>query len=63
VNVYSLNVSTGERKLWTRFSPSDTAAIFGNDSILITPDGSHYAYIIAESIPIFSSLAASTDYE
>ena len=46
VDVYSLNVSTGERKLWTRFSPSDTAAIFGSDSILITPDGSHYAYII-----------------
>jgi Tol biopolymer transport system component len=46
VDVYSLNVSTSERKLWTRFSPPDSAAIFGNSTILITPDGSRYAYTI-----------------
>jgi eukaryotic-like serine/threonine-protein kinase len=46
VDVYSLNVSTGERKLWTRFSPPDSAATFGNSTILITPDGSRYAYTI-----------------
>jgi hypothetical protein len=57
VDVYSLNVSTGERKLWTRFSPPDTAAIFGNISILITPDGSRYTYMIRR---VYSNLFLAT---
>jgi hypothetical protein len=44
VEVDNLNLTTGERKLWTRFSPSDKTAIAGNTLVLITPDGEHYAY-------------------
>jgi len=44
VESYNLNLTTGERKLWTRFSPSDKTAIAGNTWVLITPDGANYAY-------------------
>lgn len=44
VEVFSLNLATGERKLWTRFSPADKTAIAGNTALLITPDGAHIGY-------------------
>jgi eukaryotic-like serine/threonine-protein kinase len=46
IDLYTLNLATGERKLWIRFSPIDKAATFGNSAILITPDGAHFAYIV-----------------
>jgi hypothetical protein len=53
VQVYNLNVSTGERKLWTNFSPPDKTATAGHTLLFITPDGSHFAY---ESHRIYSTL-------
>jgi hypothetical protein len=44
--IYNLNLTTGERKLWTRFSPADKTAIAGNTWAVITPDGAHYSYLV-----------------
>jgi DNA-binding beta-propeller fold protein YncE len=44
--IYNLNLTTGERKLWTRFSPADKTAIAGNTWAVITPDGAHYGYLV-----------------
>ena len=46
VEIYNLNLTTGERKLWTRFSPADKTAIAGNTWAVITPDGAHYSYLV-----------------
>ncbi len=46
VEIYNLNLTTGERKLWTRFSPADKTAIAGNTWVVITPDGGHYSYLV-----------------
>jgi serine/threonine protein kinase len=53
VQVYNLNLATGERKLWTVFSPADKTARAGHALLLITPDGAHFAY---ESHRIYSTL-------
>jgi serine/threonine protein kinase/Tol biopolymer transport system component len=53
VQVYNLNLSTGERKLWTNFSPPDKTATAGHTLLFITPDGTHFAY---ESHRIYSTL-------
>ena len=53
VQVYNLNLTTGERKLWTFFSPADKTARAGHTLLLITPDGSHFAY---ESHRVYSTL-------
>jgi hypothetical protein len=45
-NVFNLNLSNGERKLWIHFSPPDETAIRGETFINITPDGSHFAYMV-----------------
>jgi hypothetical protein len=45
-DIYTLNLATGERKPWTRFSPADKAATFGNSTFVITLDGSRYAAMI-----------------
>jgi hypothetical protein len=43
--VYNLNLATGARSLWVRFSPAEKAGIRGNE-ILFTPDGSRFAYVV-----------------
>jgi len=53
VQVYNLNVTTGERKLWTTFSPPDKTATVGHTLLFMTPDGAHFAY---ESHRIYSTL-------
>ena len=52
-DIFSLNLTTGERKLWTHFSPADKTAIVGRSSIVITPDGTRYAYMVQR---IYSTL-------
>jgi hypothetical protein len=42
--VYNLNLATGTRTLWVRFSPPEKAGIRSKD-ILFTPDGSRFAYV------------------
>ena len=53
VEIYTLNLTTGQRKLWTRFSPADKTAIAGHSSMVITPDGAHYGYMVQR---IYSTL-------
>jgi eukaryotic-like serine/threonine-protein kinase len=43
--VYNLNLATGARTLWFRFSPTEKAGIRSRD-ILFTPDGSRFAYVV-----------------
>ena len=42
--IYTLNVTNGQRKLWTHYSPLDKTAALALHNIMITPDGAHYAY-------------------
>ena len=51
--IYNLSLATGESKLWTRFSPSDKAAIVGLRRPIITPDGAHVLYVVQR---IYSTL-------
>jgi len=44
VDVYTLNLASGQRKLWTHFSPAEKTALVGKTTLVITPDGAHYAY-------------------
>ncbi|HKS73374.1 MAG TPA: protein kinase [Terriglobales bacterium] len=44
VDIYTLNLTNGQRKLWTHFSPAEKTALVGKVSLVITPDGAHYAY-------------------
>jgi hypothetical protein len=44
MQIYNLNLTTGQRKLWTIFSPQDKTARAGHSIVFITPDGAHYAY-------------------
>ncbi len=53
VQIYNLNLTTGERKLWSKVSPPDKTARAGHLLLFITPDGAHYAY---ESHRIYSTL-------
>jgi Tol biopolymer transport system component len=43
--IYNLNLVTGARTLWFRFSPADRNGIRNKD-ILFTPDGSRFAYVV-----------------
>jgi Tol biopolymer transport system component len=51
--IYALNLTTDQRKLWTRFSPPDKAAMIAMRHPLITPDGAHTLYTVQR---IFSTL-------
>lgn len=44
LQIYTVNLGSGQRKLWTTFSPQDKTAIAGNRVVFITPDGAHFAY-------------------
>jgi eukaryotic-like serine/threonine-protein kinase len=52
-DIYTLNLTTGARKLWTHFSPAEKTALVGKSSVVITPDGTHYAYQVQR---IYSTL-------
>jgi hypothetical protein len=43
-DIFTLNITTGERKLWAHFSALDRAGLSGHSYIFITPDGSRFAY-------------------
>ncbi|MGA7566351.1 MAG: hypothetical protein WBW53_09800 [Terriglobales bacterium] len=43
--VYNLNLATGVRTRWVRFSPADKAGMRSKE-ILLTPDGSRFAYVV-----------------
>jgi Tol biopolymer transport system component len=53
IEIYDLDLATGESKLWTRFSPSDKAAMIAIRHPLITPDGAHVLYVVQR---IYSTL-------
>ena len=53
VDIYDLNIATGQRKLWTQFSPSDKGAILSLRHPVITPDGAHALYVVQR---IYSTL-------
>jgi serine/threonine protein kinase/Tol biopolymer transport system component len=53
VEIYNLDLATGESKLWTRFSPSDKAAMIAIRHPIITPDGAHVLYVVQR---IYSTL-------
>jgi hypothetical protein len=42
--VIRISLATGARELWKEFAPSDPAGIYKISPVLITPDGSSYAY-------------------
>lgn len=42
--VYKVDINTGKRELWRRFIPADPTGILTLRSLLVTPDGKHYAY-------------------
>jgi eukaryotic-like serine/threonine-protein kinase len=44
VQIFTVNLTTGERKLWNRFSPADKTGMASPSFLFITPDGSRYAY-------------------
>jgi eukaryotic-like serine/threonine-protein kinase len=47
VDIYDFNVSTGTRKLWMQFSPSDkTGLINSAPETAITPDGAHILFTV-----------------
>jgi len=45
VEVYDVDLSNGQRKLWTRFSPADKTALVSHSTVFITPDGGRYGYL------------------
>lgn len=53
VEIYNLDLATGESKLWTRFSPPDKAAMMAIRHPLITPDGAH---VLCVAQRIYSTL-------
>ena len=57
VDIYDLNIATGQRKLWTQFSPSDKGAILSLRHPVITPDGAHALYVVQR---IYSTLFVAT---
>ena len=58
VQIYNLNLTTGQRKLWTIFSPQDKSARAGHSVVFITPDGAHFAY---QSQRVLSTLFVAKD--
>jgi serine/threonine protein kinase/Tol biopolymer transport system component len=57
VDIYDLNIATGQRKPWTQFSPSDKGAILSLRHPVITPDGAHALYVVQR---IYSTLFVAT---
>ena len=53
VDIYDLNLATGQQKLWTHFSPADKNAILSLRHPVITTDGAHALYVVQR---IYSTL-------
>lgn len=53
VQIFNLELSSGRRQLWATFSPQDKTGMTSNTLLLITPDGSHFAY---EAHKMYSTL-------
>ena len=41
-----VEVATGRRQLWKELRPADPAGVFGITSVVVTPDGTSYAYTL-----------------
>jgi eukaryotic-like serine/threonine-protein kinase len=47
VDIYDFDVSTGKRKLWMQFSPSDKSGLVNAvHNVVITPDGRHVLFTV-----------------
>ncbi len=44
LNVYLIDLETGQRTIWKQIEPPDPAGILGVDSFHVTPDGKAYVY-------------------
>ena len=44
VRIWRLDLVTGRRQPWTTLRPADTTGVWGIKWIVLTPDGSAYAY-------------------
>jgi hypothetical protein len=53
IDIYDLNLTNGQQKLWTHFSPTDKTAMVAMRHALITPDGAHSLYAVQR---IYSTL-------
>jgi Tol biopolymer transport system component len=53
MDIYDLNLTNGQQKLWTHFSPTDKTALVTMRHALITPDGAHSLYAVQR---IYSTL-------
>jgi hypothetical protein len=53
IDIYDLNLTNGQQKLWTHFSPTDKTAMVTMRRSLITPDGAHSLYAVQR---IYSTL-------
>jgi eukaryotic-like serine/threonine-protein kinase len=53
IEIYDFNPASGQRKLWTKFSPPDKTAVIAVRHPIITPDGSRAVYVVQR---IFSTL-------
>lgn len=60
VEIYSLNLATGERKLWTKFSPDDKAAVLAIRRPILTPDGARAVYVVQR---IYSTLFVGKGFQ
>jgi len=60
VEIYNLNLTTGERKLWTKFSPDDKTAVLAIRHPIITPDGARAIYVVQR---IYSTLFVGKGFQ
>lgn len=44
LNVYLVNLDTGQRSVWKQIAPSDPVGVHGIDNFHVTPDGKAYVY-------------------
>ncbi len=44
VRIYRVTIATGQRVLWKELAPADPAGVYRIAPVLITPDGTQYAY-------------------
>ena len=60
IEIYDFNLASGQRKLWTKFSPPDKTAVIAVRHPIITPDGSRAVYVVQR---IFSTLYLGKDIQ
>jgi len=49
-SVERIEVATGKRQHWKELQPADSAGVFGITSIVVTPDGTSYAFTFSSSL-------------